>query len=139
MTRNYKQILIEIFIIISVASVVMAKPYPASEDEQRQPTKSSFIVDPIETYKLGPAIGTLPLDPTGTYKMGSTSFNKIPEILPSRAKREAEPNPTFFTARYIPDGIYSAGGVYPAYGPTGVNRLLRPTGIFTTGGATYRY
>ena len=119
MGRNSRHILIRVISIIAGASVVVAKPYPASG------AKQTFILDPTGTYKLGPA---------------NLDMNSNP--VPSRTKRDAEPDP-FFTERYIPDGIYPAGGIYPAYGPTGIvstggiSRPLRPTGIFTTDGTAY--
>ena len=145
MGRSFRHILIRVIVILAGVPVISAKPYPASGVKQPQPD-DSLIVDLNGTYKLGPAIGTLPLDPTGTYKLGLETPNTEANPVPSRTKRDAEPDP-FFTGRYIPDGIYPAGGVYPAYGPTGIvsiggttttfSRPLRPTGIFTTGGTTY--
>lgn len=136
MGRNSRHILIRVISIIAGASVVVAKPYPASG------AKQTFILDPTGTYKLVPTIGTFPLDPTGTYKLGPANLDMNSNPVPSRTKRDAEPDP-FFTERYIPDGIYPAGGIYPAYGPTGIvstggiSRPLRPTGIFTTDGTAY--
>ena len=119
--------------VLAAASVVAAKPYSASGVKQPLPT-DTLTVDTDGTSKFGPAIGTgRPLDPTGTYKQGIAALDSNSHPEPIRARRDAEPDPTFFTARSIPDGIYPAGGVYPVYGSRGVARPLRPTGIFTTG------
>ena len=144
--KSSNSILIRVIGLIAGASVALAKPYPATYGlKQPQPT-GTFILDPTGTYKLGSTIGTLPLDPTGTYKLGRpTSLDTNSDLVPSRSKREAGPDPFFTGRRNIPDGIYPASEVYPAYGPTGIvstggsyfSRPLRPTGIFTTSGTTF--